>query len=118
MEATNQTKAMILIWRGWGILAALYALAALFVGTIVQNAVGGGLRAPVAIGICEIVAALAVWLTGVRLNSQPDRQLVDVKTGQQVRLQRRHTLFWVPMQYWAPILGVVGVILVVVGIVR
>ena len=109
---------MIFIWRGWGILVVLYALAGLVIGTVVRNAVGGSVRAGVTIGVCEVLAGVAVWFTGVRLNHEADRTLVDPKTGNEVHIRRRHTLFWIPMQYWAPVLAVVGVIVVIAAVAR
>ncbi len=109
---------MIFIGRGWGILVVLYALVALVVGTVIRNAVGGGIRAGVTIGLCEVVAGVAVWFTGMRLNRDGDKLLVDPKTGKEVRVRRHHTLFWIPMQYWAPVLAIVGVIAVIATIAR
>ena len=109
---------MIFIWRGWGILVVLYALAGVVVGTVVRNAAGGGVRAGVAIGACEVLAGIGVWFTGLRLNREPDRTLVDPKSGNEVRLRRRHTLFWIPMQYWAPVLAIVGVIVAIAAVAR
>jgi hypothetical protein len=109
---------MIFVWTGWGILVVLYALVALVVGTVVRNAAGGSLRAGLTIGLCEVLAAVAVWFTGVLLNGQTDPVLVDANTGKQVRLRRRHTLFWIPMQYWAPILAVGGIIAMIAAIAR
>jgi hypothetical protein len=107
---------MIFIWRGWGILVVLYALVALVIGTIIRNSIGGGLRAGVTIGVCEVVAGVAVWFTGIRLNRDGDRMLVDPKTGNEVRVRRSHTLFWIPMQYWAPVLAIAGVIAVIAAL--
>lgn len=109
---------MIFIWRGWGILVVLYALAALVVGTVIRNAVGRGSRAGVTIGICEVVAGVAVRFTGMRLNRGGDKLLVDPNTGKEVRVRRTHTLFWIPMQYWAPVLAIAGVIAVIATIAR
>ncbi|HUY41284.1 MAG TPA: hypothetical protein VMV82_06925 [Candidatus Dormibacteraeota bacterium] len=88
------------IWRGWGILAAVFVVVGFFVGAFVAGAVravpglGGG------VGV--ILSAVPIWLVGRRLNSGAgDRVLVDPSTGQHVVLQRRHTLFWIPMQWWA-----------------
>ena len=40
-----------------------------------------------------------------RLNGASGRALMDPATGEQVLLIKRHTLFWIPMQYWsAPML--------------
>ena len=106
---------MIFIWSRWGILVVLYGLAGLFIGGVIGQAMGLGARQLIPIGICELLAAVAVWFTGVRLNRDPGRTLLDPKTGREVVLRRRHTLFWIPMQYWAPVLGLIGVIVLVSG---
>lgn len=106
---------MIFVWTRWGILVVLYGLAALLVGSVVGNAAGLGSRRLIVIGIGELLAAIAVWFTGVRLNREGDRRLLDPKTGKEVVLRRRHTLFWIPMQYWAPVLGLIGVIVLISG---
>lgn len=106
---------MIFIWTGWGILVLFYGLAGMLVGGIISSAVGLGSRQLIAVGICEVLAAIAVWFTGVRLNRNTERRLVDPKTGQGVIIRRRHTLFWIPMQYWAPVLALIGVIVVISG---
>ncbi len=59
---------MIFIWTRWGILVVLYGLAGMLVGGIVGNAAGLGSRQLITIGICEVLAAIALWFTGVRLN--------------------------------------------------
>jgi hypothetical protein len=52
-----------------------------------------------------------VWWLGRKLNSAPNRELVDPKTGQRVLLRNDHSLFWIPMQWWAiPIVLLAGVI--------
>ncbi|AGH86641.1 hypothetical protein ACI2S5_25300 [Ralstonia nicotianae] len=43
------------------------------------------------------------------LNSRPGRVLVDPKTGQQVELKARHTLFWIPLQWTALLVVAFGV---------
>jgi len=98
-----------------GVLVVLYGLAGLLVGGIVGNAAGLSSRQRITIGICEVLAAIALWFTGVRLNRDTERRLVDPKTGQGVIIRRRHTLFWIPMQYWAPVLALIGVIVLISG---
>ena len=107
---------MIFVWTRWGILVLLYGLAALLVGAIVGQAVGLGSRQSITIGIGELVAAVALWFTGVRLNRDTDRRLVDPKTGRDVIIRRRHTFFWIPMQYWAAVLALIGVVVLIAGV--
>jgi ABC-type antimicrobial peptide transport system permease subunit len=109
---------MIFIWRGWGILVVVYAFVAFVIGTIIGNSVGGGLHAGASVGVCEVIAGVAVWFTGNRLNRNGDRMLMDPKTGAEVRVRRRHTLFWIPMQYWAPVLAIAGIIVLIAALAR
>jgi hypothetical protein len=109
---------MIFIWRGWGILVVVYAFVAFVVGTIIGNSVGAGIRAGVAVGVCEVIAGIAVWFTGIRLNRGGDRMLIDPKTGTEVRVRRSHTLFWIRMEYWAPVLAIAGIIVVIAALAR
>lgn len=105
----------MIVWQGWGILAALIP-AALFVLSAVLFGIGGKgtpLEHPmVGIVFTAVLSAIAVWWLGNKLNSAPGRELVDPQTGQRVVLRTRHTLFWIPMQWWAiPILLLGGVAL-------
>lgn len=76
---------MIIVWRGLGFLVPLAVLLSLFVATRFpanQHLSGG---------IALLVCGVALWFLGTRLNR-------EVKRG--------HTLFWIPMQYWAIVLAV------------
>ncbi len=99
-----------------GILVVLYGPAGLLIGRVIGNAMGLGPRQLIPIGILELGAAIAVRFTGVRLNRNTERRLLDPKTGREVIVRRRHTLFWIPMQYWAPVLGLIGVIVLISGL--
>ncbi|MGA8112892.1 MAG: hypothetical protein WCA46_04420 [Actinocatenispora sp.] len=76
---------MIIQWRGAGILALLLP--------ILGGAAGYGLRAlglPDVVVTCGILAgSIATWVVGRRLNRQVD----DV--------DKVHSLWGIPMQYWA-----------------
>lgn len=109
----------MLIWSGWGALTVLFAMAAAVGGVALEPVLGRlGLPAQSGIEIGWLIAALVNWLVGTRLNNGPTRELVDARTGQRVVLRRRHTLFWIPMQYFSvlmlilsavAILGMLGV---------
>ena len=104
----------MIIWRGWGILAALIPAAFLIMFSVVLGigAKGKLLAKPTQmIPASRGCSAAVVWWLGRKLNSAPTRELVDPKTGQRVLLRNDHSLFWIPMQWWAiPIVLLVGVI--------
>lgn len=106
----------MLVWRGWGILVILLTVACMFGTQVIMNAaLGTGAYQEWMAGVALLLAAIPVWLIGRRLNGRPGRTLVDQATGQQVTLRARHDLFFITMEYWAPLLAVAGVLLLLLG---
>ncbi|SDA40074.1 MULTISPECIES: hypothetical protein [unclassified Janthinobacterium] len=101
----------MLIWQGFGILAPLICLIvvmaaqALF-GVTLGEAYTKSHAWPLALAF--LLAAAASWYAGVRLNSAPGRELIDPATQERVILRKRHTLFWIPMQYIAVLMVVMA----------
>ncbi|GAA3999846.1 hypothetical protein GCM10022247_20210 [Allokutzneria multivorans] len=94
----------MIVWTGWGILALLIAALGGGGGSGIGVALGGPSDSPnlgTVIGLA--LAAVAIWFVGERLNRPV--QGFDQNTGQPVLYRNRHRLFWVPMQYFGPILG-------------
>lgn len=108
----------MLMWRGWGIVVAGIALAAFFVGGMAGEALGADGRWTVAAaGACLIPAGVGTWFLGKRMNRNSVRELIDPKTGQPVLIRNDHSLFFLPVEWWGPIMVVVGVVVLVAGIV-
>jgi len=87
---------------------------------MIGMAVGGGL---IGLGLPQPIGAIigggagaaAVWFAGKWFNdATTDREMIDAKTGQRVLFQRRHTLFWIQMQWWAIPVLIAG-LLVAIG---
>lgn len=94
---------MFLIWQGLGFLVVILPLAVLLVMSLLGALVNLSNMATIVLAL--ILSAAAVFYLGKRFNSRPGRILVDPNTQESVELRKRHTLFWIPMQYWAfPIL--------------
>ena len=111
----------ILIWSGLGLLPVGLGFLALVVGDIAVDATKGAqlgahamFLASMAPGLCIVVAGAFTWSIGRALNRAPGRLLVDKKTGQEILLRRRHSLYWVPMQWWSFPLAALGIILMCV----
>ncbi|MFC0406761.1 hypothetical protein [Roseomonas elaeocarpi] len=100
----------MVIWSGWGILTVvIVALVGGSVTAILANLAGpGSSAAGYALAVGLLVSAVVNWFVGQRLNAAPGRELVDPATGQRVTLRRRHSLFFVPMQWWSVPLVVVA----------
>ncbi len=91
----------MLIWQGRGILLVPFAILASLAGYWIAEDIGTG--------VALIVGAVPTWLVGRRWNSEPERVLVDQATGDQVVFRKRHSLFFLPMQWWAVPLVVMGI---------
>jgi len=138
---------MVLIWRGWGILAPAIGLVSIFVGLAVGTVV------PYASGVVLMLGGAAIFLLGHWLNVVRSRGEITKAVGargEELRqlvqsgryampgaplprsyaeahalagaefdaeiplitkaLYNRHTLFWLPMQWFGPAGAAVGVL--------
>jgi len=106
----------MLIWQGAGIMAALIPA---ILGFIAQWGVdryfghGYAMAHGWQNAIAWLVGAIIVWVVSVSLEKQPGKVLVDPTTGNKVELKAKHTLFWVPMKYWAIVWVVAGIYAIV-----
>ena len=104
----------MIVWSGWGILTIV--IAALVGGGVTAAAVAAlkGAGLPEAEGyalVLGLLAAAAVnWVVGRRLNSQPGREMIDKTTGQTLVLRRRHSLFFIRMEWWSLVLAAAAVV--------
>lgn len=100
---------MIIIWRGWGILAIGIWLACLVLAQLIVDAVfhQGYYKAEawpkLLVGA---VSGVIIWCIGRAMNGHPDsehRQNFGV----------RHSIFWIPMEHWGPIFCAMGIVMTV-----
>ena len=100
----------MVVWTGYGFLSGLIPTL-VFMATAL--AVGRELHATIGSVVASVVSAALVWIVGRRLNTLPGRELVDPKTGERLVLRRRHTMFWIPMEWWSLACLLVGAVVVV-----
>ncbi|MBG7619509.1 hypothetical protein I5R65_08525 [Herbaspirillum sp. AP02] len=104
---------MLIIWQGLGFLAILIpvvisALAQATSDSIFEH--GFYTAHPMMQMVALLIAAAAVWVLGARLNNQPGQILVDPKTGQQIEFKKKHTLFWIPMQWFSTVIAAIAMV--------
>jgi hypothetical protein len=107
----------LIIWRGWGILVIVIAALFQFIGYGVSSVFGVDSYSDAAkmIGyLLFLPAAVVLWLLGKKLNKP--KVYVD-QTGQQVVSKGRHSLFFIPIEYWAFIYVILAVVLTIVQLV-
>jgi hypothetical protein len=106
----------MIIWSGYGIVVPLIVGVVSFLSGVVAGFVGEEYaQSGVSIGL--ILSAVVVWFVGKQLNGRPGRILVDPKTGEEVDLRpATSSLFFIPMQWWAPLIAVAGFALMLGGL--
>ena len=103
----------MIVWTGAGGLVFVIAVVAAGIGAVL-----GGTHPAAGGGLGLIAGSVAIWFLGKRLNGPGStRVLIDQKTGEQVVLRRKHTMFWIPMEYWAVFLGLLAVCLIAYGLI-
>ena len=105
----------MIIWSGWGFLTAAVPIALCALGSLAGRALGAapeGANPGTALG--ALVAAVVIWYLGRWLNRGASSE--QIRAGHPGPLANRHTMFWVPMQYWAPFQLVGGVVAAVITI--
>lgn len=85
----------MIVWQGFGFIAALIPLALLALLGMLNQSV----KWPHGPEFALLVSAILVWFIGRKLNSREDRILIDPVTREEVRLRNKHTLFWAPMEW-------------------
>ena len=105
----------MIIWTRWGILAAVALLVALGLTQLSVDSIVGvdGYYTehswPNGIGF--ILGALLTYMLSLKLKDE-EKIVIDAKSGQQLKLVRRHTLFWINIRVWPRIMVTIGIILV------
>ena len=104
----------MIIWQGLGFLAVVIPFAVLVLTQLgVDGVAGKGYYTAHdwAHVLAILIAAPAVAALGYYLNHRPGKIVIDPETNQKIELRRRHTLFWIPMEYWSVLVLALGVVM-------
>jgi hypothetical protein len=111
----------LIVWQGLGAAAFVIPFGVmLIVGLTGPALIGQATFAQygrIIVGASLLVGALLVHLLARRLALRPSRVLIDKATGQEVTLRERHTMWFIPIRYWAFFWAILGLVLIVAGIV-
>jgi len=102
---------IFVIWQRWGIVVLGFAVLGLALGVLLAEALHiEGRASAIPLGIGLLAAGALTWFAGKRMNRDTSRELVDPATGQTVVVRNRHTMFFVPVEWWAPVFIVAGIV--------
>ena len=97
----------MIVWSGRGITVILVFIAVLFLSAwLIPNEYSGYSRV-----LSFFITGIYSWYYGNKWNNQDARLFIDEKTGQKVLVKGNHGLFWIKMQHWGIICGVIGIII-------
>ena len=62
--------------------------------------------------VAFLIGSVITWFKGISLNSLSSRTVVDPETGRKTISKRVHTFFFIPFEFWAPLVIVLGIVLI------
>jgi hypothetical protein len=111
-----------IVFTGYGFLVLVFVFGFSLIANLITNCVTGDRmywdahKWPFAVSL--FVSAVTCWLIGYFFRNRNGRLLIDPKNGEEVVLRESHTLFFIPMIWWGPILVVFGLIALVAECVK
>jgi len=104
----------MIIWNGLGFLVAIITFALLLITEYTSEALFKDESYYQTHGwpklIAFFVAGVIMWFLGNYLNKKQGKVMIEKETGKEILFKPNHSLFFVKMEYWGPILFVVGII--------
>lgn len=112
-----------LVWSGHGYLVAVITFASCLLMELTTRAVFHDNSYyqdhawPMAVALAT--AGAICFVVGRLLNGGPTQTLVNLETGERhVLPPSRHTFFFIPVQFWGPLLFVIAVVAAIYGAVN
>ncbi len=99
----------MIVWSGRGFLSVLVLAVVLVALTSVLPKEQNNLSYAISL----FVAGIFSWIMGKKWNESNQKSLVDKETGEEIILKPNHSLFWIKMQYWGVIFGILGIVMLV-----
>ena len=104
----------MIIWSGLGFLVALITFLFLLVAEYASESLFGDASYFQNHGWPKLMAffisGVLVWLLGSYLNNKQGKVMIEKETGQEFFMKPNHSLFFIRMEYWGPILLILGII--------
>ena len=102
----------MIIWKGYGILVLVISFALCALLNLVFSSMG--LMEDIGVAVGALISGISIWFVGNKFNAtEKTKTLIDKQTGQEFTLKPDHSLFFIKMQYWAFIIGGLGLIMLI-----
>ncbi len=97
----------MIFWKGWGIIGIIFPIA---IAAVLASLGFSDENSNWFYFIGLTISAVPIWFIGKRLNRDKDEIMINETTGERFRLGNRHTLFFIPLQYYAVVYPILGII--------
>jgi len=98
----------VIIWNGLGYLVAVIVFGMSFAMNLIFNDICGdgyydNHKWPFSISL--ICSAIICWVLGNHLKRRAEHVVIEKETGMELVINKsNHSLFFIPMHYWGPLL--------------
>ena len=110
----------MVVWQGYGFLVALIPLVLGLGAAFAADAIWGPgtiqRHGRLIYGAVALISGGLLFLLERRLSRRPKRVQVDKDTGSEVVLEDSHTLWFIPLRFWAALLAVGGSLAILLGL--
>jgi len=106
----------MIIWSRWGVVVFLILMTVMISVQLVAESVTGNSSYwqdnSYLLTLSFFISGVSCWFLGKWMNKpKAEKKYIDKETKQEVSFpQRKHTFFFIPVEYWGPIFLVIGVI--------
>ncbi|MDM5186472.1 hypothetical protein QUF99_03330 [Bacillus sp. DX4.1] len=94
----------MIIWSGWGFLVALIVIINTLFGEFFFESIMGDdqyyQEHSWPLTVMLIISGVISWYLGKYFNKPSEKVYIDAETGEQVRFNKRNSLFFIKMDYW------------------
>src|SRR4030095_5514563 len=108
----------MIIWSGLGFLVAVITFLLLLISEYLTESLFRDETYYQSHGwpkmLAFVLAATVIWPLGTYLKRTQGKVMIEKATGKEVVIKPNHTFFFIPMEYWSPILVALGIILLFV----
>jgi len=112
----------MIIWSRLGVLVAVFVFGFSLIANLLTDHYTGSEdywnvhNWP--LGVSLLVSGLLSWAVGSWLASAKTKTFIDKETGEEIAVSPSHTLFFIKMHWWGPILLAIGVALIVLDVMK
>lgn len=99
----------MIVWSGRGFLLVIVFIISmiLFVNILPDQ------YSDLSFVLAFFITGAFAWFIGKKWNEVEGRTMIDKASGQEITITPNHSLFWIKMQYWGPICGILGLIILI-----